>query len=128
VFLNSLIGKNSLISGSFLYLVHFNLSKLWAFYNTTVFRWYFGDYLALVVCIPLIINIQVYFGFRQKCCIKIIEIFIYFIIFSISFEIILPIILKKTTSDVIDIIAYAFGGMVLYLVENILTIKIRHKK
>jgi hypothetical protein len=100
--------------GICLYIIHYTLRELLSAYNKTPMRWYFGDILALIVCIPIIINFQIIFKIRRKYYITLVDILIYFILFAFYFEIIGPIYKNNLTSDPVDIIAYLIGGILLY--------------
>jgi hypothetical protein len=86
-------------------------------YNSTIFRYHFSDILALIVCVPLFANVQVLFKTRKIYCITLKEIIIYFIIFSIAYEFISPMIYTKATGDWLDVFSYALGGLVLWLIQ-----------
>ena len=87
-------------------------------YNYTLIRYYIADYVTLIVCIPLFINIQVIFNIRKVFFIKFYEIIIYFLLFSTYCEIIGPLISNKMTYDPIDFIFYILGGIVLYFSQK----------
>jgi len=97
-------------------------------YNFTFIRWYIADVLALIVCIPIFVNAQIIFRVRKKEYITIIDIIIYFILFSIYFEIIGPKYLKNLTGDVFDIITYGIGGLILYFSQPIIIKKIKYRR
>ncbi|MCM1236460.1 MAG: hypothetical protein NC489_40795 [Ruminococcus flavefaciens] len=100
---------------SFLYLLHRFCFCSFEFYAKSVFRFYFGDLLALIVCVPIFVNSQVFFRIRKPVRIKTWEIVLYSIIFSVYFEIVGPIFLKNFTADFFDCVAYFLGGLILYL-------------
>jgi len=108
------------------YSIHFCLSRNLPQYNFTFIRWYIADVLALIFCIPLFVNSQVIFRIRNKKYITIIDIAVYFIIFSLYFEIIMPKIWKHLTADMFDIVAYAIGGIILYFSQPTIQRKIRN--
>lgn len=103
---------------SFLYLLHRFCFYKYDFYKHCIFRFYFGDFLALIVCVPIFVNSQILFKIRKPVKIKKIEVFLYALLFSLYFEIIGPIFLKNFTSDIFDCVAYFAGGMVLYFSQN----------
>ena len=112
--------------GLILYLLHYAFRTFSDDYKTTFLRNYSGDFLALIVCVPLFTNIQILFGVRKSEKIKLKEIIFFFILFSLLFEIICPYILNKMTSDIFDVVFYALGGTILYFSQNIKT-KIQSK-
>jgi len=101
-----------------IYIVHLLLRKIIFQYNFTLIRYYIADYLTLIVCIPLFVNIQVVFNIRKSLFIKVYEIIIYFILFSVYCEIIGPLISNKMTYDPIDFIFYLLGGIILYFSQK----------
>jgi drug/metabolite transporter (DMT)-like permease len=113
-----LVAMPQMCAASVLYGLHFILAKTYPEYNHTFIRWYFADVLALVVCIPIFINSQIFFRIRKKCYVTLIDIIIYFLLFSLYFEIIMPIKLPNLTGDLFDIIAYALGGCILYFSQK----------
>jgi len=105
--------------GIILYSLHY-LAKIYVDdYQISYMRFYFGDILALIVCVPLFINIGILFGVRKSVEIKLYEIIFFWCIFSILYEIICPYCLDKMTADILDVISYAFGGMVLYFSQKL---------
>ncbi len=46
------------------------------------------------------------------------EILLYFIIFSVVYEYISPMIYAKATGDWLDVFFYAMGGFVLWIIQN----------
>jgi predicted neutral ceramidase superfamily lipid hydrolase len=110
-----MLGIPQMIVGSLFYLIHY-LLKLFVYkYNFTMIRNYFADYLTLIVCVPIFVNIQLLCGIKRKKYITIFDIILFFLIFSIYGEIILPKYNKDITGDYFDIIAYGIGGIVLYI-------------
>ena len=101
------------------YLLHYFLKSYFGDYQTTYMRNYFGDFLALIVCVPLFVNIEIMFGVRKSKKIKLSEIVFFFCVFSILYEIICPYFLNRMTSDVFDVLSYALGGIVLYFSQKI---------
>jgi uncharacterized protein YybS (DUF2232 family) len=110
-----LAGIPQMVTGLLFYLIHFLLKKYVYGYNFTVIRNHFADYLTLIVCVPVFVHIQILFGRKRKKYITAFDIILYFLIFSIYGEIVLPKYRKNITGDYLDIIAYAVGGIVLYL-------------
>jgi glycopeptide antibiotics resistance protein len=82
-------------------------------------RNYFGDFLALIVCVPLFINIEIMVGVRKSEKIKLSEIIFFFCVFSVLYEVICPYLLQRMTSDIFDVLFYALGGVILYFSQNI---------
>jgi len=109
-----MLGVPQIIIGSLFYLLHCILKSFVYKYNFTVIRNYFADYLTLIVCVPIFINIQLLCGIKRKN-ITLFDIIFYFLIFSIYGEIILPKYNKNITGDYFDVIAYGIGGIVLYI-------------
>ena len=107
-----------MITGLIFYITHILLRIFVYSYRFTIIRHYIADFLALIVCIPLFANIQVMLRIRKKNYITFNEIIIYFLIFSIFFELISPFILKKMTFDPLDILFYGIGGLVLYFSQG----------
>lgn len=116
---NKYIAIPQLLIGLFLYIIHLLIYKFIFSYNFLLIRWYAGDVLALFVCIPLFVNAQIFFNVRKIKKITIVDVILYFSIFSILFELVLPVFLKRLTRDYIDIAAYAMGGLLLLLTQNI---------
>ena len=106
-----------MLTGSLLYLLHFFLKMNGKGYNSTLFRYYFSDVLALIVCVPLFANLQVLFRVRKNFNIMGKEIVLYFLIFSIVYEGISPQIYYKATGDWLDVLAYALGGLILWVIQ-----------
>ena len=108
-----------MLIGMLLYLVHFLLKNYSKEYQMTHIRNYFGDFLALIVCVPLFVNIQIIFKVRNSTKIKLSEIAFFFCIFSVLYEFICPYFLNRMTADIMDVLFYALGGIVLYFSQNI---------
>ena len=108
-----------MVIGMVFYLLHYCLKSYSNGYQTTYLRNYFGDFLALIVCVPLFINIQIIFRVRKSGKIKLSEIVFFFCVFSILYEIICPYILNRMTADIFDVLFYALGGIVLFISQNI---------
>jgi hypothetical protein len=104
--------------GIFLYTIHYSLRELLPIYNKSPIRWYFGDFLALIVCIPIFVNAQIFFKIRKKYYITIVDVIMYFLLFTVYCEIIMPNYKKNMTGDPLDVIAYFFGGILLYFSQK----------
>jgi integral membrane sensor domain MASE1 len=111
--MKKLVAIPQMTIGIMVYLLHFVLARISPVYNALPIRWYLGDFLALIVCVPLFVNIMVLLKLKHNKNIKF-EILFYFFVFSMLYEGILPLRNKKLTADFYDVIAYAFGGLVLY--------------
>jgi hypothetical protein len=103
-----------MFTGMGLYGVHFVLRETSKAYNGTILRGYFSDVLALIVCVPIFINIQILFGTRRVYRIHLWEIGLYLLIFSFVYEYLYPMIWDKSTADLYDVVAYALGGIILW--------------
>lgn len=112
-----------MFTGLIFYFIHIILRNIILSYNFTLIRQYIADYLTLIFCIPLFVNIQVIFNIRKRFYITFYEIVLYFLIISIFCEIIGPMYSKHMTSDPIDLILYLIGGIVLYFSQDIEKIK-----
>ena len=113
------IALPQMLTGIVIYLLHIVLRNVLIQYNYTLIRYYIADYITLIICIPLFINIQVYFNVRKTNYIKLYEILFYFIIFSVYFEFIGPRLFpKRMTQDPLDIFFYLLGGLVLYFSQK----------
>ena len=117
-----------LLVASLLYWIHYFFRIMVPEYNFTFIRWYIVDVLALIVCIPIFVNAQIIFRVRKKEYLTIIDIIVYFLLFSMYFEIIGPKYLKNLTGDVFDIIAYGIGGLILYFSQPIIRKKIKERR
>ena len=104
--------------GIIFYIIHYILRNTLFMYNFLLIRHYIADYLALIVSIPVFINIQVLFNVRKIPYIKFYEIIFYFLLISIVYEIICPFILNRGTFDPIDFLFYGLGGIVLYFSQK----------
>ena len=122
-----LIAIPQMLVASLFYCIHYCLRIFIVEYNYTIIRCHIADFLALIVCIPIFVNSQILFRIRKKEYITIIDIIIYFIIFSLYFEIIGPKYINNFTGDVFDIIAYGIGGLILYVSQPIIQEKIWKK-
>lgn len=109
------------VFASILYLGHRFLIQQSPVYRTSFFRGFFPDFLALLVCIPVFASSQKIFNLRKRNKIYFIEIVLYWILFSVYFEIIGPNFIKSFTGDLWDILAYFLGGITLYI-SNLWTI------
>jgi hypothetical protein len=107
--------------GMVLYSIHYILVRLVPEYNLTVIRCYAADVLALIVCIPIFVNSQIFFKVRKRYYITKFDVIAYFILFSLYFEIIMPNYLSNLTGDKFDILAYAIGGSTLYFSQRFST-------
>ena len=105
--------------GTMLYSGHYFLKTYSKDYQTTFVRNHFGDFLALIVCVPLFVNIQIMFKVRESVKIRLSEIIFFFCIFSVLYEFICPYFLNRMTADIIDVLSYALGGIVLYFSQTI---------
>ena len=84
-----------------------------------VLRYYGGDLLALPVFIPLSVALQTRMGIRNRSArIGIIEVLIYCVGFSVSFEVVFPQVLAGCTADPLDAVAYLFGGLTLWVFQR----------
>lgn len=110
-----LIYLRFLILASSLYLVHFFLRKYVSVYSASIIRGYVGDFLALPVIVPIMTNVEILLGVRDRSRITLLEITFYTFLFSLVFEWYSPMILNRGTSDLLDIIAYFLGGATLFL-------------
>jgi predicted neutral ceramidase superfamily lipid hydrolase len=110
-----LIAGKQMMAGLFLYGIHYWLIKTEPGYCTTHFRNYFGDFLALIVFIPVIINVQLFLGIRKLALVTVTDVLFFTLVFSIWFEVIAPRYFVKCTGDIIDACAYFIGGSILYL-------------
>jgi hypothetical protein len=108
-----------MLSGIFLYGIHFLLKKCVPMYNYTPFRWYFSDIFALIVSIPFFVNLQIIFIKRKCYFISFVEILFWFAVFSVYYEIIMPQKIDTITGDPLDIVAYGLGGTLLYLSQDL---------
>jgi len=117
------IALPQMFTGLIFYFIHIILRNIILSYNFTLIRQYIADYLTLIFCIPLFVNIQVIFNIRKRFYITFYEIVLYFLIISIFCEIIGPMYSKHMTSDPIDLILYLIGGIVLYFSQDIEKIK-----
>jgi hypothetical protein len=106
------------IIGTVLYSIHFLLKSFIPEYNFSLIRYYTADVLALIVCVPIFINSQIFFRVRKKKYITKLDIILYLILFSLYFEIIMPQYFERFTGDVFDIIAYGIGGIILYFSQG----------
>jgi len=108
--------------GIVLYLIHYCFRCYSFDYQAIHFRNYFADFLALIVCVPLFVNIQIFFKVRNSEKIKFSEIAFFFCVFSVLYEVICPYLLNKMTADIVNVLYYALGGIVLYLSQKITTL------
>ena len=113
-------------TGLILYIIHFFLRNI-PQYNFTTIRWYIGDVFVLIVCIPIIVNSQILFGIRKRLYITLFDVLLYWIIFSLYFEIIMPNYSENITGDVFDIIAYLIGGLILLFSQKEYQIYVKRK-
>ena len=112
------------------YCIHYLLRIFIIEYNFTIIRWHIASVLALIVCIPIFVNSQIIFRIRKTNYITIVDIIIYFILFSLYFEIIGPKYIKNFTGDIIDIVGYGIGGIILYFSQSIIRkkyLRIQHR-
>jgi len=116
--MKSIIALPQMSLGAALYLLHRVLDYCIEQYKYTVFRWYFADTLALIVCVPLFVNIEICFIQREHY-ISITDILMFFVWFVIKFEILLPMERESATRDLFDIVAYAVGGCILYCSQDL---------
>jgi len=106
--------------GMMLYSVHYFLKNYSIDYQKTNIRNYLGNFLALIVCVPLFVNIQIMFKVRKSKKIKFSEIAFFFCVFSVLYEVICPYFLNRMTADIVDVLFYALGGIVLYFSQKVL--------
>lgn len=106
------------LAGMF-YIVHFGLRTFSINYNGSFLRNHFADFLALIVILPIIVNIEHILDCRKTKYISLKEIVLYAILFSIVFEIISPYFIHKGTACIIDCFCYLIGGTVLYYSQYI---------
>ena len=98
----------------FAYIIHYGLRTFSKNYQGTFLRNYLGDFLALIVILPFLVNVQLYLNCRNKTYITFKEIAFYSALFSAVFEVISPFIFKKGTACFGDCVAYFLGGICLY--------------
>ena len=111
----NMFAKKQLIISVVLFYTHHFLSKYSSVYSNTPFRWYLGDLLSIIVCVPVFINIQIALKIRTNRTNATCDILFYTILFSIYYEIILPKKSNLFTGDIVDIAFYFISGMILYL-------------
>ncbi len=116
-----------MFTGMGLYVVHFVLKETSKVYNATILRGYFSDVLALIVCIPIFINIQILFGTRRVYRVHFWEIGLYLLIFSLVYEYLYPKIWDESTADLYDVVAYALGGIILWAFQMMRDFRSRSK-
>jgi len=104
--------------GMILYSGHYFLKNYSNDYKTTYIRNHLGDFLALIVCVPLFVNIQIIFNVRDSTKIRFSEIAFFFCIFSVLYELICPYLLHRMTADIVDVVYYALGGIMLYFSQK----------
>jgi hypothetical protein len=114
--MNKLIAIPQMSAGIIIYIIHFILVRTCPSYNAIPIRWYIGDILSLIVCVPLFCNIEILLGLKKNKKLLFETIF-YFIIFSLLYEVILPLKNKELTSDLFDIVSYAFSGFILIFTD-----------
>lgn len=71
--------------------------------------------MALIVCVPLFTNFQMLLRVRETTFIRFWEVALYWFLFSLVFEVFSPLVLKRGFADVWDVVAYAIGGVLLYV-------------
>ena len=108
-----------MLVGIMIYGVHYILRSTLPIYNFTIIRQYIADFLALIVCVPMFVNIQLFFNIRKKNYITFYEIIFYTLLFTVLYEFICPFLLKRMTYDPVDIVFYLLGGIVLYFSQKI---------
>lgn len=99
---------------SLFYSIHFYFSRFIPEYEGTFCRFYLGDFLALPVVVPILINVPIKLGYSRRKYVHFHEIVLLGIIFSLVFEWLSPCMLYRGTSDVYDVLAYFVGGFLLY--------------
>lgn len=82
------------------------------------FRGHFNDLLLIPCALPPLLAIHRYMGWRKDISPTIGEIILHFVIWSIFFEIVGPRIFHKGTADSLDVLAYAIGGIMAWIVWN----------
>ena len=116
--LNVAIAPKILIISLISYLLN-RLCLSHGVYSHNLFKSYLGDFLALPIFIPVAATIQSVFGQRRNQaapCLT--EILIYWVVFSLFFEIVAPQLWSHATGDSIDVIAYLLGGVCLWFLEG----------
>jgi hypothetical protein len=115
----NLIAPTAIVIGGTLYLVHRVLIAFELAYHGWWIRGYVGDVLALVVCVPLFLSIQSIAGLRLPShSIKLIDIVLFWFIFSVFFEMVAPMFWIHQTADAWDVVAYALGGAILWILSR----------
>jgi len=114
----TLLAFPQMITGLIFYFSHILLRVFVHSYNFTLIRFHIANFLALIVCVPLFANLQIFLKIRRKNYISVLEILLYFILFSLFFEFIFPLFFENVTGDLFDIIFYAIGGLTLYLSQR----------
>ena len=110
-----MICSKQFFAGSFFYSIHFFLIHFSKWYGGTFARSYFGDFLGLIVLVPLFVFFQTSLGIQRKEFIPFHEILFYWVLISVVFEVVVPYFLKRGSADIIDVICYLLGGLVLYV-------------
>jgi len=105
-------------AGIVFYSIHRVLRICVFSYNFTLISYHIADFLALIVCVPLFVNIQILLKIRDTYYITLTDILVYFLWFTVIFEFFGPFVLKMGTHDPIDIVCYALGGLVLYVSQK----------
>ena len=79
---------------------------------------YLNDVLCLPIWVPVSLRLQRAVGARLAWCYpRLCEILLHWVVFSVLFEIVLPLFPQfKTTADPMDVLAYFVGGAAAWLI------------
>lgn len=84
---------------------------------------FFSSYLNDLLCLPIVLSICLFvirfFSKYEQIKISLFSAFSLAALYSIYFEIYLPDVTERYTSDVVDVILYFTGAFVFWLVQNL---------
>jgi hypothetical protein len=114
-----LVAPRTFVAAALLFASHRLLLVACPPYAATWFRGYFGDFLALMICVPFFASTQ---GWLRVRCpgyqLSAAEIAGYWLLFSLWFEGVAPLIWSHQTRDPGDVLAYGLGGIFLWVLEG----------
>ncbi|MDR6782351.1 glycopeptide antibiotics resistance protein [Pedobacter africanus] len=81
-------------------------------------QYYLADLLAVPVVAGLSMCFMRYLTQNKNCILKSWQVIFILILFSISFECLLPLFMKRYTGDVVDVLLYCMGSLFFWKVMN----------
>jgi hypothetical protein len=101
----------------FIFGVHYGLVRLG--FSVPVLQHYLNDLLCLPLALSVTLFLQRSFFYRHSAYVlTAYQVGLAAAYFSLAFEVIFPLFMKRYTADILDVVAYSVGGFIFYKFIN----------